>query len=138
MAPGFIASMKGRPTSRRVSAVAATCTLTTSARAARSSGVAIASMSSSAARSGVRLRDHATTGMPKPRARSITASAIDPRPSTPRVAPYRPLAALYSFLFQRPARSSAVWSGTRRSQARISPQASSATAIAFLPGQLAT
>ena len=43
-----------------------------------------------------------------------------------------------SKLFQAPRRRSATLSGMRRSRATISPMASSATAVAFVPGQLAT
>ena len=52
--------------------------------------------------------------------------------------PYRPRAFEYSFLFHVPARRSATLSGIRRSSARIRPNASSATATAFLPGQFET
>ena len=64
--------------------------------------------------------------------------AMLPNPRSPSVRPLRPAAFEYSFLFQRPARSSATLSGIRRSSARISPKASSATAMAFLPGQFET
>src|SRR5450759_4113297 len=57
---------------------------------------------------------------------------------TPRVRPARPRAFPYIDLFQTPARRSFVWSTIRRSRARTSPHASSATAIAFLPGQFET
>ena len=56
----------------------------------------------------------------------------------PSVRPYSPRALEYSPLFHLPWRSSATWSGIRRSQARSSPITSSATAIEFLPGQLET
>ncbi len=49
-----------------------------------------------------------------------------------------PRAFEYSFLFQCPARRSATLSGIRRSSERIRPKVSSATAIAFLPGQFDT
>ncbi len=52
--------------------------------------------------------------------------------------PSRPWAAAYRVFSQRPARRSAVASAMRRSSERTKPIASSATAIAFLPGQLAT
>ena len=56
----------------------------------------------------------------------------------PSVRPCRPRAFEYSPLFQVPARSSATWSGIRRSHESSSPITSSATAIEFLPGQLET
>jgi hypothetical protein len=76
--------------------------------------------------------------MPNPAARRIISRPMLPMPSRPIVLPNSPCAFEYSFLFHFPARRSATFSGTRRSNARISANASSATAMAFLPGQLET
>ena len=83
-------------------------------------------------------RLHSTTFRPNPAARRIISWPMLPTPSRPSVLPKRPCAFEYSFLFHFPARSSATLSGIRRSSARISAKASSATAIAFLPGQFET
>ncbi len=76
--------------------------------------------------------------MPKAWARRAISWPMLPKPSTPSVRPCSPRDFEYSFLFHRPARRSATLSGMRRSSARISPKASSATATEFLPGQFAT
>ena len=52
--------------------------------------------------------------------------------------PASPRAFEYSFLFHVPWRRSATLSGIRRSSASIRPNASSATAAEFFPGQFAT
>ena len=126
------------PMSPCVSGVAATLTDTTSASLARLMSLEQYPTPSRSACSSVRLRDHATMFIPKALPRSAISRPIRPSPTIPRVRPYSPAALAYSALFHVPLRRSAVWSGTRRSQARISAQASSATAIEFLPGQLAT
>ena len=70
-----------------------------------------------------------------PGPRSPGRSAPGPRCRACR--PCSPRALEYSPLFHGPGRRSATWSGIRRSQASSSPITSSATAIEFLPGQLA-
>ena len=72
--------------------------------------------------------------MPKPLAMPIIAEPIPPTPTRPSVRPYSPFAFEYSALFQRPSRRSSALCTIRRSSARISPNASSATAIAVLAG----
>ena len=90
---------------------------------------------SSSAFASVRLRLHATTGMPNARARAMTSRPIVPVPSTPSVRPKRPRALPYSFLFHVPSSRSVVAVRRCVDRARAcSPKASSATAIAFLPG----
>ena len=88
--------------------------------------------------SSVRLRLQAATGIPKARARGIISQPIPPTPIKPSVRPKSPRALLYSFLFQTPRVRSLAFSAMRRSRARIRPNASSATATEFFPGQFAT
>ena len=137
-APGLIAAKNFSSARFRVSGFNATWIVTTSAAAATASGESLRSTPSERAASGVRLRLQATTDMPKARARGIISLPMPPTPTRPSVRPKSPRALLYSFLFQAPRWRSAAFSTIRRSSARRSPQASSATAIEFLPGQLAT
>ena len=95
-------------------------------------------MRSASALSGVSERLQATTFMPKAVALLIISWPIRPMPSRPRVEPKTPAALAYFFLFQMPRRRSRAPSTRRRSIARRCAKASSATAIEFLPGQLAT
>ena len=86
----------------------------------------------------VRLRDQAATCIPNAFARTAISRPIWPSPTMPRVRPCSPRAFEYSALFQTPARLSATWSGTRRSQESRSAITSSATATELRPGQLET
>ena len=133
-----MAPKNASPMKPLVASLSARWTLTTSAAAATSSGEDARRTPSSPAASSVRLRDQATTGMPKARARLTSSAAMLPSPTTPRVRPYRPRALLNSPLAQRPSRRAATLSGMRRSSAAMSPNASSATATEFCPGQFAT
>jgi hypothetical protein len=76
--------------------------------------------------------------MPSAWARRMTSRPIDPTPATASVRPKSPSASEKPFLSHFPARRSATLSGMRRSRATSSPMASSATAMEFCPGQLAT
>ena len=137
-APGFIAAKMPSPTRPRVSGVSARCTVTASALSTARSGVSARSMSSDSASSGVRLRDHARTRIPRACARTITSRPMVPVPSTASLRPRSPRALPKAFLFQVRARSSATLSAMRRSRLIRWPMVSSATALAFLPGQFET
>ncbi len=138
MPPGRIASKNASPSIPRVSGVRLTCTDTTSLRDASDSSESARPTPRAAATSGVSQRLKAITCMPNAWARWIIACPILPRPTSPRVRPYNPRDLPNSFLFQRPSRSCATLSGMRRSMASRSPNASSATARLFLPGQFET
>jgi hypothetical protein len=86
----------------------------------------------------VKLLLQATTGIPNARARGIISWPILPTPINPSVRPNRPRAFENSFLFHSPRRNATTLSAMRRSSARMSANASSATAIEFLPGQFET
>src|SRR5664280_1009599 len=109
-----------------------------SADAATSSGLPLNLIPRPSARSGVRLRLHAATGRPKPRARGSISAPIRPSPTKPSVRPNNPRALEYSSLFHSPRRRLITLSARRRSSARIRAKASSATAMEFLPGQFET
>ena len=133
-----MASRNAASTRCRVSGVEATWTETTSAARATSGGVAARVTPCSRADSSVSDRLQATTGIPNARARAAISRPTLPIPSSPSVRPRTPRADAKPFLSHRPARAAITLSGIRRSRARRSPNASSATAAAFLPGQLAT
>ena len=78
----------------------------------------------------------ARTSIPNARARWATSSPMEPSPRMPIVDPSSPRASPYFFFSQRPARRSTVPSTIRRSTASSSPMVSSATAAAFLSGQV--
>ena len=151
--PGFIFASSAALTSPFVSGLSATWTLTTSPRdtasagrrrqyrwrptAARSQSPSRAPRCRSAADPGRRSGgSRSRRSCRTPAARRIISCPMLPTPSRTSVRPKRPCAFEYSFLFQLPARSSATLSGMRRSSESSRPNASSATAIAFLPGQL--
>ena len=136
--PSFIAVKNFSSIKFFVSLLSATCTLTTSEADATSSGDCFISIPSFSARSGVSDRLQATTGIPNARARVIISCPIRPTPISPSVRPKMPGALLYSFLFHRPCLRSLTLSGIRLSSESINPNANSATAIEFLPGQLVT
>ncbi len=71
-------------------------------------------------------------------ARGTISRPICPNPISPNVRPKMPRAFEYSPLFHLPLRSAATFSGMRRSSASINPNANSATAMEFFPGQLET
>ena len=137
-APGRMASKKFASIRPRVCAFAATCTLTISDARATSMGDAWCAMPSSPAASAVKLRLHATTGMPKPLARGIISRPIRPTPIRPKVRPSSPRAFENSALFHCACRSATTLSAMRRSSANISAKANSATATEFFPGQFET
>ena len=63
---------------------------------------------------------------------------MDPKPQIASVCPMSPLAFPWVFLFQTPCLKSEMFSKIWRSQFKMCPMTSSATAMAFRPGQLAT
>ena len=78
------------------------------------------------------------TSIPSAFAAKATAYPMFPNPINPRVLPRIPLQEANIPLFHFPAFSKALPSAARLSIERMSPIASSATAFAFFPGQLAT
>ena len=122
----------------RVSFESGRWTESTSDRRASSTRSAARSTPSCFAAASSSDRDQATIFIPSAWARRTTSRPIEPTPAMPRVRPKTPSASEKDFLSHFPARRSATLSGMRRSSATSSPMASSATAMEFCPGQLAT
>ena len=138
MVPGFIEANTPSPMRPRVSGTSARWTVRMSAAAATSVGLSSSVMFSSSALAGRRCLSHAMARIPNACARLMTSIPMVPAPITPSVRPKSPRACAYRFLFHLPLFRSAVPSAMCRSRASIRPVASSATAMAFLPGQFAT
>ncbi len=137
--PGFMAASSAAPMRPRVSGPSGTWMLTKSLRS-RTSVIETSAMPCSAnrpARSALGLSTQPMTVIPQPRPSRATVLPIDPMPTMPSVLPPR-FQPTTSFLAQWPDRSSRSTSTTWRARPRNSAKVSSATAIAFLPGQFET
>jgi len=122
----------------RVRSVSSKCTVKMSEIFASSAGEPTRVTPSSAALAALSDRLQAKQDSSKAWAILSTARPTCPIPKMPIERPRKPTARAKSFFSQRPARKLATPSGMRRSRLPINAKVSSATADAFLPGQLAT